>query len=331
MSKILNLLTLLTKFLHNLPTELSHNLALKSLKILSFIGFRIKKKGNLDERNFLNFKVPNKLGLAAGLDKNGDYIDSLSSLGFGFLEIGTVTPKPQPGNLKPRLFRIKSEKALINKMGFNNKGVDHLVFNLKKKKTKIPIGVSIGKNFDTPNESAHEDYIFCLDRAYEYADYFAINISSPNTKGLRDLETKQEIGSLLLTIKKRQIYLADNYGYKPLLLKISPDNNEESLKSICEAIKRNSIDGLICSNTTTDHNHISGLGGLSGEPLMGPSTETLRIARKFLGDQFPIIASGGVMSKEDYLQKIYAGADLVQIYTGFIYEGPKLILDILNK
>ena len=306
-------------------------MALKSLKILALLGFSLEKKGNLDGKLILNFKVPNNLGLAAGLDKNGDYIDSLSSLGFGFLEIGTVTPKPQPGNLKPRLFRIKSEKALINKMGFNNKGVDHLVSNLKKSKTTTPIGISIGKNFDTPNELAHKDYIFCLDRTYEYADYFAINISSPNTKGLRDLETEQELGSLLLTIKKRQIYLANKHGYKPLFLKISPDNNEESLKSICEAIKDNSIDGLICSNTTTDHNYLSGSGGLSGKPLMKLSTKALSLSRKFLGDDFPIIASGGVMSAEDYYEKIESGADLVQIYTGFIYHGPQLIDDILNK
>ena len=279
----------------------------------------------------LNLKVANDLGLAAGLDKNGDYIDSLAALGFGFLEIGTVTPKAQPGNRKPRLFRIKSAKALINKMGFNNKGVDYLASKLRRRKTKIPIGVSIGKNFDTPNELAHKDYIFCLDRIYEFADYLAINISSPNTKGLRDLETEQELDSLLATIKKRQIYLADNHGYKPLFLKISPDNNEESLKNICKAIKNNSIDGLICSNTTTDHNYLSGSGGLSGKPLMKLSTKALSLSRRFLGDDFPIIASGGVMSAEDYYEKIESGADLVQIYTGFIYHGPQLIDDILNK
>ena len=279
----------------------------------------------------LNLKVANDLGLAAGLDKNGDYIDSLAALGFGFLEIGTVTPKAQPGNRKPRLFRIKSAKALINKMGFNNKGVDYLASNLRRRKTKIPIGVSIGKNFDTPNELAHKDYIFCLDRIYEFADYLAINISSPNTKGLRDLETEQELDSLLATIKKRQIYLADNHGYKPLFLKISPDNNEESLKNICKAIKNNSIDGLICSNTTTDHNYLSGSGGLSGKPLMKLSTKALSLSRKFLGDGFPIIASGGVMSVKDYEEKLEYGADLVQIYTGFIYQGPQLIDEILNK
>ena len=298
---------------------------------MALLGFSIKKRRSFDEKLILNFKVANDLGLAAGLDKNGDYIDSLAALGFGFLEIGTVTPKAQPGNRKPRLFRIKSAKALINKMGFNNKGVDYLASNLRRRKTKIPIGVSIGKNFDTPNELAHKDYIFCLDRIYEFADYLAINISSPNTKGLRDLETEKELDSLLARIKRRQIYLADNHGYKPLFLKISPDNNEESLKNICKAIKNNSIDGLICSNTTTDHNYLSGSGGLSGKPLMKLSTKALSLSRKFLGDGFPIIASGGVMSVKDYEEKLEYGADLVQIYTGFIYQGPQLIDEILNK
>tara|TARA_B100001250_G_scaffold268230_1_gene231385 strand:+ start:761 stop:1642 length:882 start_codon:yes stop_codon:yes gene_type:complete len=291
----------------------------------------LNKSTYLNEQLIINLKPACKVGLAAGLDKNGDYIDSLSSLGFGFLEVGTVTPRPQPGNPKPRLLRIKRSKALVNKMGFNNKGVDHLVSNLKKRKTTIPIGVSIGKNFDTPNEVAYKDYIYCLDRIYEYSDYIAINISSPNTEGLRDLESKKELENLLSAIKQKQMELADKFGYRPLFLKISPDSNKESVQSVCEAIKSHRIDGLICTNTTTDHVYFSGSGGLSGKPLMGPSTTTLRMVRKFLGGKFPIIASGGVMSKEDYQKKIDAGADLVQIYTGFIYEGPKLIDDILNK
>tara|TARA_B100000700_G_scaffold83523_1_gene94073 strand:- start:2354 stop:3169 length:816 start_codon:yes stop_codon:yes gene_type:complete len=270
------------------------------------------------------------LGLAAGLDKNGDYIESLAELGFGFLEIGTVTPKPQYGNKKPRLFRDKSSKAIINRMGFNNKGVDHLVNNLKKRRSDIPIGVSIGKNADTPNNLAHADYIYCLDKVFKYADYVAINISSPNTQDLREFEVKDELANLLKTLKERQLQLAKETEYKPLLLKISPDNDEKSIENICEILLKFSVDGLICTNTTVNHNHILGSGGLSGQPLMEPSTETLRKARKFLGKEFPIIASGGVMSKEDYQKKINAGADLVQIYTGFIYEGPKLIDDILN-
>tara|TARA_Y100001970_G_scaffold282127_1_gene394340 strand:- start:569 stop:1489 length:921 start_codon:yes stop_codon:yes gene_type:complete len=306
-------------------------LALTGLKLFTSLGFRVNKSEDHDGLRILDCHFKNTLGLAAGLDKNGDHIDSLSNLGFSFLEIGTVTPKPQYGNKKPRLYRDKSAKAIINRMGFNNKGVDHLVKKLKKRKSNIPIGVSIGKNFDTPNNLAINDYLYCLDKVYAYAEYIAINISSPNTKDLRKFEIQSELENLLNSLKERQIELTKEHGYKPLLLKISPDNSDKAIKDICETLLRFSVDGLICTNTTVDHNHKSGSGGLSGKPLMEPSTETLKIARKFLGDEFPIIASGGVMSKEDYLKKIKAGANLVQIYTGFIYEGPKLIDDILNK
>jgi len=306
-------------------------MALKGLIFISSLGFILNKNKINTFKVVADVKFLNNVGLAAGLDKNGDYIDSLSSLGFGFIEIGTVTPKPQSGNDKPRLFRIKSSQALINRMGFNNKGVDHLLLNLKKRKSKIPIGVSIGKNFDTPNELAFKDYISCLEKIYEHADYVAINVSSPNTKGLRDLEEENELENLIKLIKERQLELTKDYGYTPLFLKISPDNEEKGIEDICKILIRSSIDGLICTNTTVNHKYFSSSGGLSGKPLLGPATDTLRIARKFLGDEFPIIASGGVMSKEDYQQKINAGADLVQIYTGFIYEGPKLIDDILNK
>ena len=323
------LLRIITKALHLFPPEISHYLALYGLKVIHLCGFKIDLPGKFESINGMQFY--NKLGIAAGLDKNGDFIDCLASLGVGFIEIGTVTPLSQEGNKKPRLFRIRSSEALVNKMGFNNKGVDHLVSKIKIRKTKIPIGVSIGKNFHTPNELAHKDYIYCLEKIYEFTDYIAINISSPNTKDLRDLEGESELERLIKPVKERQLELTNDYGYKPLFLKISPDNDEKGVEDICATLLRFSIDGLICTNTTINHNHISGSGGLSGKPLMGSSTETLRIARKFLGDEFPIIASGGVMSKEDYLQKINAGADLVQIYTGFIYEGPKLINDILNQ
>jgi len=329
--KILKLLTFLTKLLHFLPAELSHSLALIGLKLVTSLGFKIKKSQDHKSLQLLNCHFRSSLGVAAGLDKNGDFIDCLAALGFGFLEVGTVTPKPQYGNQKPRLYRDKRSKTIVNKMGFNNKGVNHLVKKLKNRKSNIPIGVSIGKNFDTPNSLAVKDYLYCLDKVFEKADYIAINISSPNTEDLRSFEMKEELESLIKPLKERQLELTNEHGYKPLFLKISPDNDERGIEDICGALLRFSVDGLICTNTTINHNHISGSGGLSGKPLLGPSTETLRIARKILGDEFPIIASGGVMSKEDYLQKIDAGADLVQIYTGFIYEGPKLIDDILNK
>jgi len=329
--KILNLLTLLTKAFHFLPSELSHSLALTGLKLITTLGFRINKSEDLNDLRILDFHFKNTLGLAAGLDKNGDYLDTLAKLGFGFLEIGTVTPKPQYGNKKPRLFRDTPSKAIINRMGFNNKGVDHLVRKLEKRKTDIPIGVSIGKNFDTPNSLAAKDYIYCLDKVFKLADYIAINISSPNTENLRSFEIKQELEDLIKPLKERQLELTKEHGYKPLFLKISPDNDEKGLEDICETLLRFSIDGLICTNTSINHSHFSGSGGLSGKPLMKLSTDTLKKARNFLGDEFPIIASGGVMSKEDYLKKIEAGANLVQIYTGFIYEGPQLIEDIINK
>ena len=329
--QILKSLTTLTKLLQLLPPEFSHFLALTGLKIISSIGFKLKQTNRHKEKEILGLKFINSLGLSAGLDKNGDYIDSLASLGFGFLEIGTVTPKPQLGNPKPRLFRDLDSKAIVNRMGFNNKGVDYLVRRLKERKSKIPIGVSIGKNFSTPNNLAKEDYLYCLDRVFEYACFVVINISSPNTKDLREFEIKNELTNLIKPIKERQLELVKEHGYKPLLLKISPDNSKESTEEICETLLKFSIDGLVCTNTTVNHNHFSGSGGLSGKPLMETSTETLTIARRCLGDEFPIIASGGVMSKEDYLKKISAGANLVQIYTGFIYEGPQLIYDILNS
>ena len=300
------------------------------MKIITSTGFKIKYGDDNSIRKF-DYDFDNPLGVAAGLDKNGDYIDSLASLGFGFVEIGTVTPRPQYGNQKPRLYRDKQSKAIINRMGFNNKGVDYLVKKLIKRKSEIPVGVSIGKNFDTPNNLAQNDYLSCLEKVFDLADYIAVNVSSPNTQDLRKLEIKDELTNLLKSLKDRQLELSKEFGYRPLILKISPDNDEKGLEDIFEVLLSSSIDGLICTNTSINHTHVSGSGGLSGKPLMDPSTEILRIARKSLGDGFPIIASGGVMSKEDYQQKIDAGADLVQIYTGFIYEGPKLIDDILNK
>jgi len=278
----------------------------------------------------LNITFKNKLGVAAGLDKNGDYIDSLACLGFGFLEIGTVTPRPQAGNPKPRLFRLTSKRALINSMGFNNKGVEHLVRRIKIRKSDIPIGISIVKNFDTPNEKAHEDYLFCLKKTYKYASYIAVNISSPNTENLRELQFGKSLDVLLSSLKQEQNRLAQIYGYKPIFIKISPDNDTDDLLKIFKSITDNQIDGLICSNTTIEHNYKSGKGGLSGAPLFNKSTEILELARNSLGKEFPIIASGGVMNKDNYEEKLNAGASLVQIYTGFIYEGPALIKQILK-
>ena len=326
--KILSTVRILTKIFHFFPSEFSHKLALEGLRFITLLGFKIRNDSN--SLTLLNINFVNKLGLAAGLDKNGDYIDSLAALGFGFLEIGTVTPRPQKGNQKPRLFRIKSQKALVNSMGFNNKGVEYLVDRVKKRNSDTPLGISIGKNFDTPIESALDDYLICLDKVYKLADYVAINISSPNTKNLRDLQSKDYIDQLLFFIRERQLALASIDGYTPILIKISPDMNEEELKFFSESILQNNLDGIICTNTTSHHSHYSGRGGLSGTPLLDSSTLTLEFLREFVGKDLPIIASGGVMDLDSFQKKIDKGANLVQIYTGFIYEGPSLVNEIIN-
>ena len=293
------------------------------------MGFKIDNKS--DSIKFLDIDLSNKLGLAAGLDKNGDYIDCLSALGFGHLEIGTVTPRPQTGNLKPRLFRIRSQKALVNNMGFNNKGVDYMVQRVKERSSKTPIGISIGKNFNTPIDSALDDYLICLEKVYEFADYVAINISSPNTKNLRDLQSGTYIDNLLSSIKETQLELASTNGYTPILIKISPDMSLDELRVLSTSVLRNNLDGIICSNTTSNHDHFSNKGGLSGKPLFESSTKTLVELRGFVGPDLPIIACGGVMDIETFEHKIAKGANAVQIYTGFIYEGPFLVDKIINS
>jgi len=334
----MKILSFFTKLLHFIPPEISHSLALNSLKVLYKLGLLslisppnkiAADKTIRNKENFLGI-FRNKLGFAAGLDKNGDFIDCLAALGVGFIEVGTVTPLPQRGNNKPRLFRDRKEKSLVNKLGFNNKGVDHLVSNLKKRKTKVVIGASIGKNFNTPNDQAYKDYIICLEKLFESSDYIAINISSPNTENLRELSKKIYLRSLLTKIKHKQKSLSIAFGYRPIFIKISPDEELENLRDICNLILELQLDGIICSNTTLKLQDQSGEGGLSGAPLKSKATEKLLFIKEIVGDDIPIIASGGVMSVEDYHEKIDSGADLVQIYTGFIFEGPKLIQDLVK-
>lgn len=328
------LLTIITRLFHFLPEEISHRLALGGLNVIYSIGLLkfLLGKDHLADKNSKNIDIyKNKLGIAAGLDKDGEYIDCLSALGIGFIEVGTVTPIEQLGNPKPRLFRNRKNEALLNRLGFNNKGVDALVKNLKKRNSSIPVGVSIGKNFDTPNELAFEDYLFCMEKVYEYSSYIALNISSPNTKSLRELSNKQFLEDLLTKIKKKQKQLSISSKYVPIFLKISPDENKEDLEQICKSIVECKIDGIICSNTTVNHNDRNGYGGLSGLPLREKSTQCLLLVKKIVGNSVKIIASGGVMSVADYQEKLDAGADLVQIYTGFIFKGPKLIRDISNR
>jgi dihydroorotate dehydrogenase len=281
----------------------------------------------------LNF--PNPVGLAAGMDKNGEYIDSLAALGFGFIEVGTVTPRPQPGNPLPRLFRLPKAQALINRMGFNNKGVDELVKNVKKTHFSGILGINIGKNFDTPLEKAADDYLICLHKVYAVADYVTVNISSPNTPGLRQLQQEDELARLLKTLKQAQQQLTKEHNkYVPLVVKIAPDLSEVELTSIANKLLEYNIDGVIATNTTLSRigvekfPHANEKGGLSGAPLLAPTTKIVQYLNVTLQNKIPIIAAGGVMSAANAVEKFTAGASLVQIYTGLIYKGPTLVKEI---
>lgn len=313
----------LKKILFALPPETAHAVALTGLRFTRF--FRRNKFSAPRDVMGLHFKNP--IGLAAGLDKNGDYIKALAALGFGFIEIGTVTPRPQPGNSKPRLFRLEPQEAIINRMGFNNKGVDYLVERVKKAKYKGVLGINIGKNSDTPNEKAVEDYVFCLERVYPHASYVAINISSPNTESLRDLQHGELLKNLLRTLKQTQKQLAETHKkYVPLVVKISPDLVQHDIRELAEILLAEKIDGVIATNTTT--NHVFEKGGLSGRPLTARSTEVIEELNSVLKKEIPIIACGGVFTANDAREKLSAGASLVQVYSGLIYRGPSLVKDL---
>ena len=315
------------------PPELSHSIALNSLnilyklKLLSFFKPKIKNKNH--ELFGLNFK--NKLGTAAGLDKNGDFIDCLGGLGFGFLEVGTVTPLPQTGNPKPRVFRLFKEQAVINRLGFNNKGVDHLVKNLKKRSFDGVVGVNIGANKDSKGQRRIDDYLECLKKVSNFSDYVTINISSPNTPGLRDLHNTENIKKLIFAVEQE---IEKINFLRPVFLKISPDESFELIQNIAEIIESSTLTGLIISNTTLSRDGIQDKdqhikGGLSGAPLMNKSTKILNL----VNNNYPnlaLIGVGGVMSKSDFDKKIHSGASLVQIYTGFIIKGPKIVMEILK-
>ena len=280
----------------------------------------------------MGIRFDNPVGLAAGLDKNGAHIDGLASLGFGFLEIGTVTPRPQAGNPQPRIFRLPEAQAVINRMGFNNAGVDALVDCVKRAKYQGVLGINIGKNFATPVAQADDDYVICMRKVYEYASYITVNISSPNTPGLRDLQFGDSLQKLLARLKAEQGLLSDTYGrYVPLVVKIAPDVNHQQLAEFATCVKQTGMDGVIATNTTLDKAAVAGLpygeeeGGLSGAPLTDISTQIIAELYPMLNDAIPIIGVGGIMTGEDAQAKIAAGAKLVQLYSGFIYAGPKLI------
>jgi len=294
------------------------------------------QKNSTEATTLFGLDFPNKVGLAAGLDKNAEAIDMFAAMGFGFVEIGTVTPKPQPGNSKPRLFRLRKDEALINRMGFNNDGVAIIKKRLEKRKSKIIVGGNIGKNKITPNEEAVNDYIICFNELFDVVDYFVVNVSSPNTPGLRELQEKKPLSNILNTLmdenKKR-------LATKPILLKIAPDLTEEQLVDIVDIINETKIDGVIATNTTIDRSglqtetakvEVIGAGGLSGRPVQQKSTEVIRFLHEKSNGSFPIIGVGGINSGASALAKVEAGASLVQVYSGFIYEGPKLI-SAINK
>lgn len=323
-----------------LDAEKAHDLAIQNFKRFTGTPLDLFYRQHLPQRPVecmgLTFKNP--VGLAAGLDKNGECIEAFGAMGFGFVEVGTVTPRPQPGNDKPRLFRLVHAEGIINRMGFNNLGVDHLIENVKKANYDGIIGINIGKNKDTPIEKGAEDYLICMDKVYPYAGYIAINISSPNTPGLRTLQYGEALDELLSTLKAKQTELAERHNkYVPLALKIAPDLTEEELKQICQSLLKYHIDGVIATNTTLDRTLVEGMkfaneaGGLSGRPLQSRSTEVIKQLYQELGEQIPIIGVGGIDSYISAKEKLLAGAKLVQLYSGFIYQGPKLVSDIVKN
>lgn len=328
------------KILFMLNPEKSHEIILRQLKRINNSPFRfiVKQSVNFKPITCMGLKFKNILGLAAGFDKNGEFIDVFASMGFGFLELGTVTPLPQFGNEQPRLFRLPNVEGLINRIGFSNLGVDNLINNIKHSKYDGIIGISIGKNKNTPIEKSKDDYLLCMEKVYSYANYIAINISSPNTKNLRSLQFNDSLNHLLKNLKKKQKLLSEIYKkYVPLLIKVSPDLSEEEISQISDSVISNNIDGIIATNTTINKEIVKGLknsneiGGLSGRPIQFKSTEIIRLFSQELKGKIPIIGVGGINSLISAREKIAAGASLLQIYSGLIYHGPKLIKNIINK
>jgi dihydroorotate dehydrogenase len=329
--------------LFKLDPETAHELAFAGLDIATALG--LAKRAALyvapSPVTAMGLSFPNRVGLAAGLDKNAIHIDGLATFGFGFIECGTVTPRPQPGNPRPRIFRLPEAEAMINRLGFNNHGVDQFIANVMRSRFGRPgadagiLGLNIGKNFDTPNNLAANDYLTCLRAVYPYASYVTVNVSSPNTKGLRELQEGEAFESLLGALKAEQAKLAQRHRkYVPLVVKIAPDLSRTEIQLIAAMLMQYKVDGVIATNTTVDHSAVAGhehaeeTGGLSGRPLRDKATAVIRILARALDGSMPIIGVGGIMSGADAAEKIAAGATLVQLYTGLIYKGPELVAEI---
>ena len=322
--------------LFSLDAETAHELTLASLRALG----KLLPTGHAEPAppvTVMGLDFPNRIGLAAGLDKNGEAIDGLARLGFGFLEVGTVTPRAQPGNPRPRLFRLPEARAIINRMGFNNHGVDALIANVSESRYRGILGINIGKNFDTPIERAADDYLACLDKVYALASYVTVNISSPNTQNLRALQGESELDALLGALKLRQQELSQRHGrYVPLALKIAPDLDFTQITTIGDALRRHRIDAVIATNTTIARDKVRGVrhgdeqGGLSGAPVFEASTAVVRQLAQTLAGELPIIAAGGVLGGSDARAKLDAGATLVQLYSGLIYRGPALVRECVR-
>jgi len=326
------------KALFSIDPETAHELSLEGLRLGYRLGAtRLLCNTRSQPVTCMGLEFPNPVGMAPGMDKNGDYFEALGGLGFGFVEIGTVTPRPQPGNPKPRVFRLTGAQAMINRLGFNNKGVDHLVRKVKNHQFKGILGINIGKNFDTPMENAADDYLHCLEKVYPYADYITVNISSPNTKNLRDLQGEDELDALLGRISERRSELADEHGRcVPLAVKVAPDLEDDTLPVIAEVVSRHRMDAVIATNTTITRDGVEGLkhaeetGGLSGAPLKPKADKVLAAFRTLLPENIALIGVGGITRGQDAVDKLELGADLVQFYTGMVYRGPELVNECLQ-
>ena len=326
------------KALFSIDPETAHELSLESLRLGHRLGAtRLLCRSHAQPVTCMGLKFSNPVGMAPGMDKNGDYFEALGGLGFGFVEIGTVTPRPQPGNPRPRVFRLTDAQGMINRLGFNNKGVDHLVRRVKNHQFKGILGINIGKNFDTPIENAADDYLHCLEKIYPYADYITVNISSPNTKNLRDLQGEDELDGLLGSISERRSELADEHDRRvPLAVKVAPDLEDDTLPVIAEVVSRHRMDAVIATNTTITRDGVEGLkhaeetGGLSGAPLKPKADKVLAAFRALLPENIALIGVGGITRGQDAVDKLELGADLVQFYTGMVYRGPELVNECLQ-